>query len=120
MEEKTNKSLQYDCNIDGVDYTVKALITSLPEEVEITNIEREENTDFVFSVNVITEPKFPEEVFDDSRTIVYSIGEGGKNTFGYIVNKELVGMEENKFTTILEASVLEVLLLAGDTGRFIK
>jgi hypothetical protein len=118
-EEKTSKSVQYVCTIEDIEYTVKALITSLPEEIEITNVEREENTDFVFSVNVITEPKLPREIFDDSKSLIYSIGYGSDNLLGYLVNGELIASDENLFSTTLEATVLEVLLIARNSGNFI-
>ncbi len=118
MIQTTIKSLEYEDLIQDQEYKVKAFISSAPEELELTNIDIKENKGFIFKISVSTEPKLPVHVEDIDRDLIYIIGNGGDNRLGYLNNDTFVELEENRFLQGLEANVLSILLIAGDTGNF--
>lgn len=118
MTETTIKSLEYEDFIEDKIYKIKALVISAPEELEISNIDKEEQNGFLFKVSVSTEPEVDGSVPYINNDLIYLIGDSGDNRLGHMINKAFVELEESRFLQRLEANVLSVLMLAGDTGHF--
>ncbi|MDV4116859.1 hypothetical protein [Elizabethkingia anophelis] len=119
MSNFTNKIIEYNYVEDDHNYHVKAFVVSIPEDLKIKNIDHEENDGFIFHVKVLIEPELPTEIFDVSREMIFVVVSGGDHLFGYIDNGQFVKFQENFFIQLLNAQVLQVLMMTGDSGHYI-
>jgi hypothetical protein len=118
MNAPVNKSVEYPYSIQDTTYLVKVLIISASDDLEITNIDREENEGFIYTISVLAEPNVPANIFDISKDLIFIIGNGGINRLGYLKGNVLTDVEENSFIQVLEVHILEVLMIEGDSGHF--
>jgi len=118
MNAPVTKSVEYPYSIQATNYLVKVLIVSAPDDLEITNIDKEENEGFIYTLSVLTEPRISTEIFDIPKDLIFIIGDGGTNRLGYLQNGIFVDSEENSFIQVLEVNVLDVLMIEGDSGHF--
>ncbi|WP_454059458.1 hypothetical protein [Elizabethkingia ursingii] len=119
MSNFTNKIIEYNYVEDDRNFSVKAFVVSIPEDLKIENIDHEENEDYIFHVRVLIEPELPIEIFDVSKEMIFIVVNGGDHQFGYIDNDQFVKFQENFFIKLLSAKVLQVLMMAGDSGHYI-
>lgn len=118
MTQTIIKSLEYEEFFEDRIYMIRALIVSAPEELEISNVDKEEHNDFLFKISVCTEPKLNTNIADINSDLIYLIGKNGDNRLGHIIDNAFAELEETRFLQRLESNVLSVLMFAGDTGHF--
>ncbi len=122
IEEEINpitKSVEYKISNEENEHLVKLLIVSVPDDTEIENIDKEEYKGFVFSIAVSVEPALPKEIFDGPNKLIYVLGNGEMNNqLGYLQNNKLIELEDSVFLTGIQATVISVLAIPGDTGHF--
>jgi len=113
------KSVEYKFSNEGTEHLVKLSIVSVPNDTEIEHIDKEENKGFVFAINVSVEPVLSKEIFDRPNNLVYILGNGEMNNkLGYLQDNKLIELEDNVFLTGIQATVISVLAIPGDTGHF--
>lgn len=118
MNGPVTKSVEYPYSIQATNYLVKVLIVSAPDDLEITNIDKEENEGFIYTLSVLTEPRISTKILDIPKDLIFIIGDGRTNRLGYLQNGIFVDSEGNSFIQGLEVNVLEVLMIEGDSGHF--
>ena len=118
MENLISKSVEYIYSAQNKEYTVKALIVSAPEELEINNVDKEDNEGFIFTIFASTQPELPIDIFDAAKNLIFIIGNGGDNRIGILEDNTFVEIKENAFIRVLKVNVLEVLLIEGNSGHF--
>jgi hypothetical protein len=118
MENLTIKSIAYHDLIQEIEYLVEVFIMSAPDDLAITNIDQEANKGFIYQVTARTTPDLPVSILDIVSGFIFIIGTDGFTQIGHLQDNEFIEIEENEFAAGLQANVLEVLLLAGDTGDY--
>jgi hypothetical protein len=118
MGNFTSKSVEYSDSIQDMEYLVKALIVSAPEELEIKNMDEEENKGFIFTISILIEPDLPQEFLLPAKNLIFIIGKDGLSRLVYIANGNFMDIAENTFNRRLKVNILEVLLIEGNSGHF--
>lgn len=118
MNAPVTKSVEYPYSIQDTTYLVKVLIVLASDDLQITNIDREEYEGFIYTISVLAEPNVPANIFDMSKDLIFIIGKGGINHLGYLTEGIFIDVEENSFVQVLEVHILEVLIIEGDSGHF--
>ena len=118
MKKTTAKSFEEKIVFEEKEYLVKVSILSVSEDAEFENIDKEENEGFIYYINISSEPALPIELIDTSNRLIFVLLNGGECRLGYLQNSTLIDLEESLFVTGLQASIIEVLAIVGDTGNF--
>lgn len=118
MENLTIKSVAYHDLIREIEYMVEVFVMSAPDDLVITNIDQEVNKGFIYKVTTRTTPDLPAGILDIAPGFIFIIGTNGFTQIGQLQDDTFIEIEENEFVAGLQANVLEVLLLAGDTGDY--
>jgi len=118
MNEFINKSFEYIDVVGDKEYKIKVLIVSVPEDIEISNVDIKEAKGFVFNIVVNTEPQISAECFETAKQYVYVFGREGKHQFGSLENGSLVESIKNRFIQLLQVHIQEILMIAGNQGHF--
>lgn len=118
MAEFTNKSFEYTDIVEGIEYKIKVLIVSAPDDIQISNVDTQEAKGFIFNIAVSTEPRISNDYFDTAKQYVYVFGQEGEHKFGYLENGNLVETAENRFIQLLTVHTQEILMIAGNEGHF--
>ncbi len=118
MKDQINKSLEFKIEVKEVEYNVKALLISAPKDLEIKNIEMEENEGYIFNILLSIEPFSLRDIVDTSNELIFIVGENEMNRFGYLIDSFFQEIEDNSFIRLLKLNILEVLLIAGNTGHY--
>lgn len=118
MDNLIIKSITYHDLIEEIEYQVEVFIMTAPDDLVITNIDQEANKGFIYQVNAKVTPDLPIDILNTAPGFIFIIGTDGFTRIGYLRDREFSEIEENRFAQGLQTNVLEVLLLAGDTGSF--
>jgi|GEM_PF-888175 len=118
MADMIINSLEFKEVIQDMEYLIKVLITSAPEDLEIINIDHEANKGFVYQIVVQTEPQLSDTILKISENLIFVIGSDGLTRIGHLQNGQFIEIEDNEFADHLQVNILEVLMLVGDTGHF--
>lgn len=112
-----NKTAEYKEIIENKEVLVKLAILSIPEDMEIDNLDMEEYREFVFLISVSVEPDLI-KVIAMPRSLVYVLENGGEHRIGSIVNNKFIPIEKTNFLQGLMVRVFEVLAINSNTGNY--
>lgn len=118
MADMVIKSLEFKDVVQDIEYLIKVFIISAPEDLEITNIDHEANKGFIYQISIQTEPQLPDTILKISENLIFVISGEGLTKMGHLENGQFIEIEDNEFADHLQVNILEVLMLAGDTGHF--
>jgi hypothetical protein len=118
MKDQISKSVEFNTIVKEVEYNVKALIISAPEDIEIKNIDMDANEGYVFIVPLSIHPLISKEIIDTSNQLIFIIGENEADKLGYLINCNFHEIKEVSFVRQLKVNLLEVLMIAGNEGHF--
>lgn len=112
------KSLEFKELVQDIEYLIKVFIISAPEDLKIINIDHESNKGFIYQISLQTEPQLPDTILKISENLIFVIGRDGLTKIGHLQNGQFIEIDDNEFADHLQVNILEVLMLAGDTGHF--
>ncbi|ALM50146.1 hypothetical protein AMR72_15335 [Flavobacterium psychrophilum] len=111
------KTVEYTDKVGAEEIRVKLSVRSIPEDLEIANLDMDEYREFTFLIRVTTDPLL-DEAKELPEQLVYIIENGGEHRMGTLVNDNFEEIEETRFLQGISVHALQVLLLAGDAGHF--
>lgn len=120
---EVNKTFEFHYELEDKIYSVKGIIASFDcnEEASLENLNLKRYKDLIYNVSLVSEPASNLEIFNLQHPVVYIIGYNEQESqLGYIIEKKFVPEQgENDLVNLISASILEVLLINGDSGHFI-
>ncbi|MEN5380123.1 hypothetical protein [Sphingobacterium kitahiroshimense] len=120
---EVNKTFEFHYEVEDKKYSVKGIVASFDcnEEASLENLNLDRYKDSIYNVSLVCEPVLNLEIFKLQYPVVYIIGYNEKEgQLGYIIDKKFIPDQgENDLVDLISASILEVLLINGDSGHFV-
>lgn len=94
MTEAIMKSIEYTDQIQEANYLINAFIVSAPEGTELTNIDMEEYSGYIFKISLQTEPRLPINIMNNQEGVLLLLGSNENIQIGYIIDNAFVEMKK--------------------------
>lgn len=118
MEDIISKTVQYTYNVEDASYLINVAILSVDEETQIEGIDNERDKGFIYEVSIASEPALPAAIFEMKNNLIFILGISGAHQFGFVQGGKFTALDGSRFIQTVEARLLEVLMIAGNTGNF--
>lgn len=120
---EVNKTFEFHYELEDMIYSVKGIVASFDcnEEASLEYLNLDRYKDSVYNVSLVCEPASNLEIFNLQHPVVYIIGYNEQEgQLGYIIEKKFIPDQgENDLVNLISSSILEVLLINGNSGHFV-